>query len=132
MTEATHIQRQMLVKDLWREYAGLPAKFTPRAMPIPDVLAKSEWSSDFERLMRNRLLQGAFRYGRLGADGKPAWDRVQRAISCLLAYDATGNLEHLVDVANMTLLEFVEGQHPKRHFASVDDGAHTTVERTHA
>jgi hypothetical protein len=33
-------------------------------------------------------------------------------------------MEHLVDVANMMLGEFELGDHPDRHFESIDDGTH--------
>lgn len=87
-------------------------------------LAQSEWSYEFEELMRARLIMGAFRYGRLGAPGKPQFDRIAYAIRCLQKYEDTGNLECLVDGANLLLVEFVEGKHPNRHFNSVDDGDH--------
>jgi hypothetical protein len=87
-----------------------------------EELQKSEWSSLFEQLMRNRLIMGAFRYGRLGAEGKPQFDRVAYIRKCLDKYEQTGNLECLVDVANLALVEFVEGKHPKRHFHTEEDG----------
>lgn len=97
-------------------------------MPSLAVLRKTEWSEEFESLMRNRMIQGAFRYGRLRHPGKPQFDRVSSAISRLEKYRQDGNTECLVDVANMMLLEFVEGDHPDKHFASVDDGEHVDVE----
>jgi hypothetical protein len=39
----------------------------------------SEWSHEFERLMKNRMLVGGCRYGSLGAHGKPKWDRISDA-----------------------------------------------------
>jgi len=82
-----------------------------------EELRESEWSSHFEKLQRARLIMGAFRYGRLGAAGKPPWDRITRIQWDVARYQATGNLEHLVDAANHCMLEFVEGRHPNRHFA---------------
>lgn len=90
-----------------------------------DDLRRTEWCEEFEHLQRNRLILGAMRYGRLGAPGKPRWDRVPDMIRRLEAYQSDGNLEHLVDVANLAMLEFVEGRHPKRHFSASDDGHHT-------
>ena len=88
-------------------------------------LQKSEWSYLFEQLMRNRLVMGAYRYGRLGHPGKPDYDRVGYMQRCIRQYDRTGNLECLVDVANLALVEFVEGKHPVRHFEAVDDEDHS-------
>lgn len=76
--------------------------------------------------MRNRLIQGALRYGRLHARNKPQYDRIRGARKRLAQYEETGNLELLVDVANMMLLEFEEGQHPRRHFG-VTHGDHCCV-----
>lgn len=89
-----------------------------------DDLSTTEWSSDFEQLMRNRLILGALRYGRIGHKNKPKYDRVGSMKKRLLKYEKTGNREYLVDVANLCLLEFVECHHPLRHFNSIDDGEH--------
>jgi hypothetical protein len=92
-------------------------------------LKKSEWSHEFEAKMRNRLLVGAYRHGRMKAPGKPQYDRITSAIKRLKQFQETGNMEHLVDAANLCLLEFVEGDHPKRHFKSADDVEHTPVRK---
>ena len=101
-------------------------------VPLLDLvdLQKTEWSVDFERLMRNRLTMGAVRYGRLGAAGKPQYDRVASIEKRLAAYVATENTEYLVDIANLCLCEFVEGAHPLKHFASIDDGEHVWQKET--
>lgn len=75
-------------------------------------LRKTEWSEAFETLMRNRLVIGALRYGRMGSTGKPQYDRISAAKKRLARYLETGNVEMLVDVANFMMLEFVEG--PKK------------------
>jgi hypothetical protein len=103
----------------------------PEPAPGPHIgvvdLRRTEWSAEFEQLMRDRLVMGALRYGRLGVPGKPQYDRTADVIRRVKKYAATGNLEHLVDVANLALAEYVEGRHPKRHFNSVDDGEHTKI-----
>lgn len=65
----------------------------------------------FFQLMRNRLIMGAFRYGLLGnPDGtKPKWDKMTRLSLEWDKYNACNNLESLLDIANMALLEYVEG-----------------------
>lgn len=88
-------------------------------------LTKTEWSPEFEKLMRNRLIIGALRYSRLNAKNKPKFDRIECMIRRLNDYKKDGNDEHLVDVANLALLEFEEGCHPNKHFNSIDDGEHT-------
>lgn len=91
----------------------------PPIMTMPDLdeLKRTEWSLDFEELMRRRLITGAVRYGRLRAPGKPVYDRVESMIKRLQEYARTKNKEHLVDVANLALCEFVEGD---GHFDALD------------
>lgn len=95
------------------------------SMPDLTTLRHTERSNSFEQARSNRKILGAFRYGRLGADGKPQWNRVPDMIRRLTAYQSDGNLEHLVDVANLCECEWVEGEHPQRHFTPSDDGEHT-------
>lgn len=91
--------------------------------PVYDIeaLRKSEWSEDFEAMMRNRLIIGAFRYGLIGDKTKKPWDRIAYIKTKLARYEQTGNLEALVDIANLSMLEFLEGNHPNKHFACLDD-----------
>jgi hypothetical protein len=44
---------------------------------------------------------GAFRYGLLGEKGKKKFNRIASMKTRLDKYEETGNLEHLVDVANL-------------------------------
>lgn len=67
---------------------------------------------------------GRFRYGRMDDSAKGDYDCVKSAIRRLKLYRLTGNIEHLVDVANLCLVEFVHGRHPNKHFEAVDDGEH--------
>lgn len=89
-----------------------------------DELVATEWSPKFEQLMRNRLLIGRFRYGKMSDPNKGKFDMVGSMIYRLRLYQSTGNLEHLVDVANLALVEFVHPQHPNAHFDAEDDGHH--------
>jgi hypothetical protein len=66
---------------------------------------------------------GGLRYGFMGAEGKPQYDRVECMIRRLEAYRRDRNAEHLVDVANLCELEFVEGDHDG--VTPQDDGEHT-------
>lgn len=90
-------------------------------------LKKSEWSPRFEQLMRNRLIMGSFRYQPFAEKRSQPWDydTASEAIERIKRYQADGNTEHLVDAANMCLLEFEFGNHDNKHFASIDDGKHT-------
>lgn len=91
-------------------------------------LIRSEWSPTFERLMRNRLLVGRYRYGRMDRDHDTDYDRVTSIMHRMTEYQEHGNLEHLVDIANLCMMEFEHAAHDKAHFEAIDDGIHT--ERT--
>lgn len=87
-------------------------------------LRESEWCPHFEQLMRNRLVLGAIRYGHMH-DMSRRYKNVQSAIKRLETYLQTGNQEHLVDAANLCLMEFIKpGSHPQPHLSPVDDGDH--------
>ena len=109
------------MRNLWRWSAGVPEVETEAF----DHAA--QWSPVFEQLMRNRLIVGAYRYGAIGAQVKPPYDRIDSCLRRLRQYHETGNLELLVDVANLCLLEFVECRHPRKHWHSTDDGEHVST-----
>lgn len=96
-----------------------------KGLPLHDIgdLRETEWNSVFEGLMRRRLIMGGLRYGLLGAEGKKRYNRVKDMIKRLQKYDADHNAEHLVDVANLCMCEYHEGQNI---VISIDDGEHTT------
>jgi hypothetical protein len=118
--------KQHFINNLWRWKCGLPEKPLQKNKQADTFsnLKKSEWDSKFEVLMRNRLILGALRYGKMKSANKPQYDRVSSMIKRLRNYSDSGNKEFLVDVANLCMLEFVECQHPNAHFSSVDDGEH--------
>lgn len=117
---------QYFLDNLWRWKCNLPELDSSQKIPTLDELKKSEWSEEFETYMRNRLIMGAIRYGRIGDKNKPQYDRVKSMIKRLNQYTESGNKEYLVDVANLCLLEFTESNHPNQHFKSIDDGEHVT------
>jgi hypothetical protein len=115
------------LEDLWRRSVGLPERYNTELVDYHDI-SKSEWNPEFASLMKNRLVMGVYRgYGLLGAPDKPSWNRIDRAIYELEQYRNDGNDERLVDVANMSLLEFTEGNHPRKHYKALDDVFHTTL-----
>jgi len=114
---------ELFLRERWRELAGLPRAPIPQPKTTAslDELQETEWSPTFEKLMRNRLIMGALRYGRLHQREKPVYDRMSSIAKRRIQYLQTGNKELLVDIANLALLEFEEGN---GYFAAIDDGAH--------
>lgn len=120
--------KRFYVEQAWRWKCGLPEEEERPKKEVVDLekLKKTEWSNKFEQLMRNRLLMGALRYGKMAHTPeelakKPTYDRVDSCLRRLEKYKQTGNKEYLVDVANLCLLEFVECKHPLGHFQAIDD-----------
>lgn len=93
-------------------------------MPSFEQLRKSEWCPKFEKLMRNRLIMGYYRYGPFGTQNRTTDEVVGAIIKRSREYLLTGNDELLVDIANFAMKEFAVGNHPTKHFESVDDGEH--------
>ena len=87
-------------------------------------LKASEWSSEFETLMRNRLLMGRFRYGKMSDPAKGSFDCISSIEDRIKLYRETHNQEHLVDIANLCLVEFVHPSFPDVFFEAADDGIH--------
>jgi hypothetical protein len=118
------VLRQM-VADAWKRLAGRPVAEVDASLA---ELRRTEWSSRFETLMRNRLLMGSFRYGRMPDPAKAGrFDNIRDAVRRLQEYQKTGNDELLVDAANLCLIEFEVGVHPGKHFSASDDGQHTPL-----
>lgn len=117
--------------------AGCPDVPPPKMLPDHVELYRTQWSPEFEamlraavvpapleptflELMHNRLIMGALRYGLLGRANKPAYDNVGSILRRLKAYARDGNSEHMVDTANIALVEYVEGKHPQRNQLPAD------------
>jgi hypothetical protein len=114
------------LKELWYDLANKPYKKEKENDKLPPLneLRESEWSEEFEQLMRNRLIVGAFRYGLLKDSDRPSYKRVSSIIDRLQLYLQDGNTEHLVDAAAISLAEYVCGDHPLKHFGPNDDHIH--------
>jgi hypothetical protein len=81
---------------------------------------------DFIRLMKNRLLQGGFRYTtiRNQQEKREDYDHFGEILRRFVHYRNTGNPEYLVDAANFCLATLIVGWYPER---SIDAKSHTGV-----
>lgn len=66
------------------------------------------WDDDCADRMRARLVMGSIRYGRLGAPGKPPWDRPGRVAREWEQYARDGAIERLVALAAECLVYWTE------------------------
>jgi hypothetical protein len=115
-----------LLDDLWRRLAGLDLPEGIEGMTRTQLLQET-WSARFERLMRNRLLVGAYRYGKFGPKQAAAYNMVPSIKKRLDTFEHDGNLEHLVDVANLCMLIFVHGESVGLSMLAQDDSEHTQL-----
>lgn len=97
---------------------------TKRPLKDLDAIEREQWNSNFERLMKNRLTMAYFRYAPIRSQiGKSLYDNVGSIKRRLELYEQTKNREHLVDIANLAMVEFTVN--PDYPFESLDDAEHT-------
>lgn len=109
------------VTDLIRKHLEDEVGLNSKPMPEPGSLRETEWCPEFEQLMRNRLLMGAFRYGTFAEKDLRDYAYFSYLKHKADLYQRTGNLEMLVDVANLALLEYRRPSHPQAHWAALDN-----------
>lgn len=107
--------------------AGVYAHDTSKRLVDLPELREIQWNTRFFELCSNRMVLGAFRYGCLTAQKRHGNRRrnVDSIIERAKLFLSTGNLEHLCDIANLAMVEYTIGKHPKRHWAATDDKVHT-------
>jgi hypothetical protein len=110
------------IRDHLLEMSGFSVQ-KPKA-PSLEELYRTEWNPEFIQLMRNRLVMGFFRYGYLKDCNTSTEAKMKSMRKRLDMYEEDGNLEHMVDNANIALAEFMHSNHPNRHFSASDDGTH--------
>jgi hypothetical protein len=125
INEETNKNRNVFVKNAWRWKCGLPEIETcdKKALSLEEIEIKQS-NPRFEKLRTNRMVMGYFRYGEMFGN-KKKYDNVGSAIKRLEEYQKTGNAEHLIDVANLCMIEFSQENHKRFHFDSQDDKIHT-------
>lgn len=75
--------------------------------------------------MRNRLVIGSLRYGRMHDKKRTErYDHISAIMKAAERYRKTGNQEELVDIANLAMLEFVRPSHPSPCWSPTDDQQH--------
>lgn len=73
----------------------------------PEQILRQDFSEDFVQKMRNRIVVSHYKYGWM----KDTYPELADAVACLEErlelFKKTGNLEHLVDVANFAMIEYL-------------------------
>ena len=86
-----------------------------------------QWGDEWQhvlQLMKNRMIMGGYRYGPTKIQKPREFDNIFDIKRRLDLYEEDGNMEHLVDAANIIIIECLKKNHPKFHFSPTDDGVH--------
>jgi len=113
--------------NLWRWVCGLPERDLHETHSHTMAEALTNWDQRFIELMHNRMLLGIYRHGNYRDPGQPDYDRIGSALHRIALYVESGNGEHLVDAANLLMIDFSKRAHPRFHFQPADDAYHTEV-----
>ena len=96
--------------------------------PSLDVIARMQSCPIFEEYRKNRMIMGYFRYGSLQSQiGRSKYDNIGSIEKRLSIYKSDHNREHLVDIANLAMIEFAT--HPDYPFNPSDDGVHAAKKK---
>jgi len=120
--------KPVYVHDAIRKHLNRSIRPPTKPRPPLEELRQTEWIPEFEQYMRNRLVMGAIRYETFKekiADNK--YDCIGYVKKKLDDYKQTGNLECLVDAANLLMIEFASPTIPNTHFTPLDDVAHVQI-----
>lgn len=92
-------------------------------MATQEQILRQDFSEGFIQKMKNRILMSHYKYGWM----KDSYPELADAVACLKQrlelYKKTGNKEHLVDVANFAMIEYMYPRHPNAHFEATDSDA---------
>ena len=103
------------------QQAGIFEKTEPS--PTLGEIARMQSCPQFEEYRKNRMIMGYFRYGSLQSQiGKAQYDNIESICRRISLYKTDHNREHLVDIANLAMVEFAT--HPNYPFKASDDGVH--------
>lgn len=92
-------------------------------MAGPEEILATEYSEEFDKLRKNRMIVSFYKYGPVKVNYKEGLiEAIPSLEKRLEMYKDTGNVEYLADIANFAMIEFMHPQHPKAHFAPTDDG----------
>lgn len=86
-----------------------------KTVTTTDIL-KRDFSEEFIQKMRNRILMSHYKYGWLSLNYPEISDAIASLKERLALYEKTGNLEHLVDVSNFAMIEYMRPRHQNAHF----------------
>lgn len=83
----------------------------------------TEYSDRFDELRKNRMVFSYPKYGPIRTNyGQGYIDAVASLEKSLELYKETGNAEHLCDLSNFAMIEFMYPHHKDAHFKTINNG----------
>lgn len=90
-------------------------------MPVtPEDILRRDFSEDFVKKMKNRIVVSHYKYGWMAETYPEIGDAMASLEERWALYKKTGNLEHLIDVGNFAMIEYMFPRHPNAHFEAED------------
>lgn len=86
----------------------------------PEEILRREFPEDFVVKMKNRIVVSHYKYGWMSDTYPEIGDAIASLEERLDLYKKTGNLEHLIDVANFAMIEYKHPRHKNTHFSAED------------
>lgn len=105
------------------EAAGIDYAFGALSSLSLDQVKASFACPEFHRMMDDKFVVGAYRYGLITeqtSNGK-CYDHIASIRRRLDHYDKTGDLDVLPDIANLCKAEWIVPHHPNAHHGAEDD-----------
>jgi hypothetical protein len=115
------MNERFFLNNLWRRSVGLPEVSIEKVPSLESLRESERFSPVIYQLMHNRLIMGRFRYGGVKGDVNKQYDRIGSIKKRIEKYEENGNLETLIDIANLVLLEYMHSDHPLRHWSASDE-----------
>lgn len=84
------------------------------------AIPASEFSEPFAQGMADRMAVSYCKYGAVAEAYPSRLDAIASLRKRLDRYEADGNTEWLMDVANFAMIEFMHPRHPRAHFRATD------------
>ena len=83
-------------------------------------IPENEYSEKFDVIRRAMMQMSFYKYGPAKLNYPDNSDAIAALEQRLELYKITGNKEHLTDVANFAMLEFMYPKHPNAHYEPTD------------
>ena len=99
-------------------------------MAIPEIkqILSEDYSSEFDNLRKNRVIQSRYKYGPSRVNfGEKLVDAIGSLELCLEKFKVTGNTEYLLDVANYAMFRYMYPQNSEFFKATNSDESAGTV-----